>query len=188
MSPASELPPHLVDAALAMLGAGRPATLPIEGRSMEPTLPHGSQIVVDFTARSLRRGDLVVFRQGREVVVHRYLGKATFPDGRPCLRTRGDGLLYLDPPCAPESVLGKVLLLRRDGVWRDLRGRGAGVYAHCLAWHDFFWAACGVAAERLQRGRRGGWRLTRRLDRTLLRQVDALLFRRLHGEAPPPSP
>jgi hypothetical protein len=174
-----------VDAALAMLGAGRPTTLPIQGRSMEPTLPDGSQIVVDFAARSFRRGDLVVFRQGREVVVHRYLGRATFPDGRPCLRTRGDGLLYLDPPSAPESVLGRVLLLRRDGVWRDLRGRGATAYARCLAWHDYFWAACGVAAERLQ-GRRGGaWRLTRRVDRALLRQVDGLLFTRLHRTAPP---
>jgi hypothetical protein len=187
MPPSAELPPHLVDAALAMLGAGRPATLPIQGRSMEPTLPDGSQIVVDFAARSLRRGDLVVFRQGREVVVHRYLGTARFPDGRPCLRTRGDGLLYLDPPCAPESVLGKVLLVRRDGIWRDLRGRGAAAYARGVAWHAYFWAACGVAAERFQRGRGGAWRLTRRLDRALLRLVDGLLFRRLLRPAPPPS-
>ena len=183
----AELPPHLVDAALSMLGAGRPATLPIQGRSMEPTLPDGSQIVVDFAARSFRRGDLVVFRQGREVVVHRYLGMATFPDGRPCLRTRGDGLLYLDPPCAPQSVLGRVLLLRRQGIWRDLRGRGAAAYATCLAWHASFWAACGVAAERLQRGRGALWRLTRRLDRALLRVGDGLLFARLHRRAPPPS-
>ena len=187
MPPTSELPPHLVDAALAMLGSGRPGTLPIHGRSMEPTVPDGSQIVVDFSDRSFRRGDLVVFRQSREVVVHRYLGRATFPDGRPCLRTRGDGLLYLDPPCAPESALGKVLLLRRDGVWRDLRGRGAFVYARCLAWHDAFWAGCGALAERLQRGRGGVWRLVRRLDRSLLRQVDRLLFVRLHRRAPPPS-
>jgi hypothetical protein len=176
-----------VDAALAMLGAGRPATLPIQGRSMEPTLPDGSQIVVDFAARSFRRGDLVVFRQSREVVVHRYLGTATFPDGRSCLRTRGDGLLYLDPPCAPESVLGKVLLLRREGVWRDLRGPGAGAYARCLAWHDFFWAGCGAMAERLQGGRGGAWRLIRRLDRALLRMADGLLFARLHATAAPPS-
>ena len=188
MTPSSELPPHLVDAALALLGSGRPSTLPIAGRSMEPTLPDGSQIVVDFGARSFRRGDLVVFRQGREVVVHRYLGRAAFPDGRPCLRTRGDGLLYLDPPCAPESVLGKVLLLRRDGVWRDLGGRGAATYARCLAWHDAFWAASGVAAERLQ-GRRGtGWHLARRLDRALLRRVDRWFFSRVHREAGPPAP
>jgi len=188
MSPPSELPPHLVDAALGMLGSGRPGTLPIQGRSMEPTLHDGSRIVVDFADRSFHRGDLVVFRQSREVVVHRYLGRATFPDGRPCLRTRGDGLLYLDPPCAAESVLGKVLLLQRDGVWRDLRGRGASIYARWVAWHDYFWAGCGVLAERLARGRGGPWRFVRRLDRALLRRADALLFARLHPEAPPPAP
>ena len=176
-----------MDAALAMLGSGRPGTLPIRGRSMEPTLSEGAWIVVDFSQRSFRPGDLVVFRQNREVVVHRYLGRARFPDGRPCLRTRGDGLLQLDPPCAPESALGKVLLLQRDGVWRDLGGRGASLYARCLAWHDLFWAGCGVLAERLQRGRKGTWRLVRRLDRSLLRYADRLLFARLHGEAAPPA-
>ena len=188
MTPASDLPPHLVDAALSMLGSGSPATLPINGRSMEPTLPHGSEIVVDFAVRDFRPGDLVVFRQSGAVVVHRYLGRATFPDGRPCLRTRGDGLLYLDPACAPESVLGKVLLLRRAGVWRDLQGPGARTYARCLAGHDYFWALCGVLAERAQRGRGSAWRLVRRCDRALLRGVDAALFARLHREVPPPSP
>jgi hypothetical protein len=154
---------------------------------MEPTLPHGSEIVVDFRARAFRRGDLVVFRQGREVVVHRYLGRARFPDGRPCLRTRGDGLLYLDPPLAPEHVLGMVVLVRRAGLWRDLGGRGPRLYARLLAGHDYFWAACGVLAERLQRGRHSAWRLARRLDRALLRRADAALFARLHREVPPPS-
>ena len=76
MTPGTKLPPHLVDAALRLLPPGTPGTLPIQGHSMEPTLPHGSEIVVDFNARAFRRGDLVVFRQGREVVVHRYLGRA----------------------------------------------------------------------------------------------------------------
>jgi hypothetical protein len=187
MTPGTKLPPHLVDAALRLLPPGTPGTLPIQGHSMEPTLPHGSEIVVDFNARAFRRGDLVVFRQGREVVVHRYLGRARFPDGRPCLRTRGDGLLYLDPHLAPENVLGKVLLLRRAGIWRDLRGRGPRLYAGLLAWHDYFWAACGVLVERAQGGRRSGWRLARRLDRALLRRADVALFTRVHREVCPPS-
>jgi hypothetical protein len=187
MTSGTKLPPHLVDAALRLLPPGTPGTLPINGHSMEPTLPHGSDIVVDFTARTFRRGDLVVFRQGREVVVHRYLGRARFPDGRPCLRTRGDGLLYLDPPLAVENALGKVLLLRRAGVWRDLQGRGPRIYARLLAWHDFFWAGCGVLMERVQRGRHSGWRLVRRVDRALLRNADGALFTRIHREASPPS-
>ena len=187
MTSGTKLPPHLVDAALRMLGPGSPGTLPIRGHSMEPTLPHGSDIVVDFTERTFRAGDLVVFRQGREVVVHRYLGRARFPDGRPCLRTRGDGLLYLDPPLAPQNVLGKVLFLQRAGVWRTLQGRGPRFYARLLAWHDYFWAALGVLMERVQRGRGAGWRLARRLDRALLRRADAALFARFHREVAPPS-
>ena len=105
MPPTSELPPHLVDAALAMLGSGRPGTLPIHGRSMEPTLPDGSQIVVDFSDRSFRRGDLVVFRQSREVVVHRSLGRATFPDGRPFQRTRGDRRARWGRSCCSEGTV-----------------------------------------------------------------------------------
>lgn len=191
MSSTSDLPPHVLDAALAMLSEthGR-GTLPILGHSMEPTLPDGSAIFVDFSARRvLRPGDLVVFRQNRDLVVHRHLGNARLPDGRPCLRTRGDALLALDPGCAPESVLGRVLLLRRAGDWWDLEAAGARAYARALAWHDLFWAGLGVLAERLGRGRGRGrvWQLVRRADRALLRRLDAALFLRLHRRVAPPS-
>jgi len=93
MSPASDLSPQALDAALALLGeVGGTGVLPMIGLSMRPTLPDGSEILVDFSARSFRPGDLVVFRQNQDVVVHRYLGRAHSPDRRPCLRTRGDGM------------------------------------------------------------------------------------------------
>jgi hypothetical protein len=185
MSPPLDLPTHVVDAALALTG-GR-GRLPIVGRSMEPTLPDASEILVDFSKRSFRRGDLVVFRQDRYVVVHRYLGPARFPDGRPCLRTRGDGLLALDPACARESVLGGVLQMRRGGTWWDLGSRGARSYSRAVAWHDLFWAAAGVLTERLLGGRGAVWRLVRRADRALLRRADAALFPRLHRPVEEPE-
>jgi hypothetical protein len=188
MSPASDLPPRLLDAALSLLagGEGR-GTLPILGRSMEPTLPDGSEILVDFSARALRPGDLAVFRQNQDVVVHRYLGRGRSPDGRPCLRTRGDGLLALDPPCPPDRLLGRVVRVRRDGSWWDLENGGARAYARALAWHDLFWAALGALTERATRERGALWRLVRRADRALLRRADASLFRRAHRGAAPPS-
>jgi hypothetical protein len=177
----------MVDTALALLGTSGRGTLPIVGHSMAPTLPHGSEILVDFSVRVFRPGDLLVFRQNRDVVVHRHLGAARFPDGRPCLRTRGDGMLSLDPACAPESVLGRVLRIHRGGAWWDLQARGARAYARALAWHDLFWAAMGALMERAQRGRGSLWQLVRRTDRALLRRIDAALFSRLHRKVAPPA-
>jgi hypothetical protein len=35
-------------------------------------------------------------------------------------RTRGDAFRRLDPPISPESVIGRVVAVQRDGTWHAL--------------------------------------------------------------------
>ena len=185
----------LLDAAVSLLGdAGRSGVVRVLGESMRPILPPGSLLHVDFAPAGLRRGDLVLFRHGELLAVHRLLYRTRDREGRPRLRTRGDNVLALDPAVDPERVIGRVVALRRDGIWRDLTRPPARVYATLLALHDFFWTGSSVLAGRtLDRAFRA-LRLplsTRgvivRTDGALLRAADRILFRAMHREAPAPD-
>ncbi|HKQ62516.1 MAG TPA: S24/S26 family peptidase, partial [Candidatus Polarisedimenticolaceae bacterium] len=117
---------ELLDAAVELLGrAGRRGTVRVQGQSMTPTLASGQTLGVEFAPEALRRGDLLLFRQQDYLVVHRLLGPASFPDGRRCWRTRGDGMLALDPPVDPARVVGRVVAVQLGEEWRSLEGRWA---------------------------------------------------------------
>lgn len=182
-----KLPPQLLDAAVQLLGeSGRGGSVRVLGTSMKPTLAEGETLAVEFSPASLRRGDLLLFRQADYLVVHRLLGPARFPDGRPCLRTRGDARIALDPPVDPDRVVGRVTAVLRSRSWRSFRGAGARRYALAVAWHDLFWAFAGVVARRADRlpralglpGPLHGW--TARADRALLRLAHRSLFDLVH--------
>jgi hypothetical protein len=52
----------------------RPVTVTVSGHSMEPVLSEGDRVeVVRAEPRRLRPGQMVVFRRGAEVVIHRLL-------------------------------------------------------------------------------------------------------------------
>jgi hypothetical protein len=182
-----KLPPQLVDAVVQLLGeSGRRGRVRVLGSSMEPTLVEGETLDVEFAPGPVRRGDLLVFRQADYLVVHRLLGPARFPDGRPCLRTRGDARIALDPPLDAARVVGRVSAVLRGGTWRSFHGTGARYYAVAFAFHDLAWAAAGVAARRADRVL-DAMRLPSPLarwaslaDRTLLGVAHRLLFDALH--------
>ena len=121
--------------------------------SMVPHLRGGDAVLAVPLEAAPRRGDLLLYRQSGYWVVHRCLGHAVTRDGRPGLRTRGDGRNALDPLLAPEDVLARVTALRRRGVWRSLESYPARAYAQLLAWHDLLWAVAGVAARKAGLGR-----------------------------------
>ena len=186
--PHRELPVELLDAAVEMLGrAGGHGRVRVQGASMMPTLEAGQTLAVEFSPARIGRGDLLVFRQANYLVVHRLLGRTRFPDGRPSLRTRGDGKIGLDPHVAPDRVLGRVTAVQgRDGWW-DVRSPAARGYARMVALHDLFWAAVGAVAylgdrafRRLRiRTRLRDW--AERVDRALLRLAHRALFRLAHS-------
>jgi len=192
--PEGKLGRELVLAAVELLGrAGREATVRVQGESMRPTLRPGQLLAVEFSADRLVVGDLLLFRQGDSLLVHRLLGDARPLDGRRRLRTRGDGVATLDPAVDLTHVAGRVIAIEDSGRWLSTRTGAAGAYARCLAWHDRFWAAVGVIAHYPERAL-GRVRVTLRLraavavlDRALLQLIHRLLFRRLHREVPPPD-
>jgi hypothetical protein len=177
-----------LDAAADLLGrAGRLGRIPVVGDSMRPTLMAGLAILVDFRPDRTQVGDLVLFRQGGALVVHRLLARVRSRRAGPCLRTRGDGRPDLDPPVLAPSVLGRVVAVERpDGTWRSLEGPTARVYAALLAAHDHTWAALWTLAGRADRAfRRTGLATdlkgaVARADRAVLAIVDRALFRAAH--------
>jgi hypothetical protein len=109
-------------------------------RSMEPTLYGGDAVLAVPLAGDPARGDLLVFRQNDDLVVHRFLGPARTREGAPCLRTRGDGRAELDPPLLRAAVRARVAAVRRGDDWRSLQGAGPRLYARLVAGHDLAWA------------------------------------------------
>jgi hypothetical protein len=161
---------------------------------MLPTLVDGQRVLIRLGRRHLERGDLLLFRHVGELAVHRFLGWTASPDGRPCLRTRGDGRPLFDPPFESEMVEGRVIAIETGDCWRDLGGAGAKLYALGLVLHCQFWAMAGMLAKRVD----GALRLigilsplqtwVGRTDRALLGLVHRLLFKRLHARTPSPPP
>ena len=125
--------------ALASRGAAVVTIVPGD-TSMEPTLSGGDAILAVPLSGGPARGDLLVFRQNADLVVHRYIGPARTPAGDPCWRTRGDGRAELDPPLLPEAVRGRAAAVRVAGTWRSIDGPASRVYARLVAWHDLAWA------------------------------------------------
>ena len=152
--------------------------------SMQPTLEPGTRLLVRFRTAPLRRGDLVLFRQADYLVIHRLLGQARSPDGRPCLRTRGDWTPGVDPPLAPADVVGRAVTVETRHGWRSLEGARARTYALGAALHDLFWAGVGVVVDRA--GLHPVRPLVTALDRGLLRVAHLAAFRLLHPRVEAP--
>jgi hypothetical protein len=189
-----QLRAELVLAAVELMGrAGRRGTVRVQGESMRPTLRPGQMLEVDFAPGRTARGDMLVFRQGQMLLVHRLLGPARPHEGRSRLRTRGDGVLTLDPPLDLDRIVGRVVAIEDREGWRSTRRLPARLYAGCLAWHDLFWAAVGVVLRRLDRRlprakiRRWCLPAVQAVDRRLLRCVHGALFARLHATVPKPE-
>jgi hypothetical protein len=176
----------MLDAAVEMIADSRRiGKLVVRGTSMLPTLGEGQTVAVDFSPERLKRGDVIVFRQHDDLVVHRLVGYGS-RDGRTYYRARGDGRGYLDPPLYPERVAGRVVALRDRGAWRSLRGGAARLYGLQFAWHDYCWAAAGVLARAGERMlsrvhlRAPLTTAVQRLDQGLLRVAHRLLFVLVH--------
>ena len=185
---------ELVLAAVDLMGrADRRGTVRVLGESMQPTLRPGQLLAVEFAPQRLARGDMLIFRQGDLLLVHRLLGPARPLEGRPRLRTRGDGTLALDPPVELDRVIGRVVAVADGEKWRTTRDRPARAYARCLAWHDLFWAGVATVTQRIDRGLyklRIPWRLrpaVASVERRLIRLAHRAFFDRVHADVPRPE-
>ena len=182
---ASQPGPMIRDEALRLALASRGTALVtiVPGdRSMEPTLRGGDAILAVPLTGGPARGDLIVFRQNDDLVVHRYIGPARTPAGESCWRTRGDGRMELDPPLHPSSARARAAAVRVGGVWRSVEGRSSRLYARLIAWHDLAWAGAIHVARPL-----GLAAPVAAIDRALLRLATRAALPWVHREITVPD-
>ncbi len=111
-------------------GDGRTTWLEATGLSMEPLIPAGSLLLVEFGAAPGRIGDVVLFRRPGGAVAHRLVSRRRTSD-RLMLILKGDGEALADGAIGPEAVLGVVREVRlpdgRPGGAAIARRRGAAL-------------------------------------------------------------
>jgi Peptidase S24-like len=84
------------------------------GSSMLPTVWPGDILVVaPVTGPDVQQGDIVAFSRGGRFVAHRVA--TTWTPSEPAVQTRGDALLEIDPPVSGGDIMGKVVLILRNG-------------------------------------------------------------------------
>jgi peptidase S24-like protein len=109
---------------------GRTTWLEATGRSMDPLIPAGSQLLVEFGALPERIGDIVLFRRESGAVAHRVVARGQVGD-RQMLVAKGDGEALADPPFSTDAVLGVVREVRlpdgRTANFAIARRRGAAL-------------------------------------------------------------
>lgn len=100
---------------------GEQQWLPVSGHSMLPLLRAGDWIQVrSQTAYTV--GDLLVFVQDDQLVVHRLIGRAQRGDDTRGWRTQGDNCTAPDPALATSQIVGKVVAIRRGQACQQLAG------------------------------------------------------------------
>ena len=97
---------------------------PCRGASMRGTLAEGDGVrLVSVPYAALRAGDVVAFRSGGQLIVHRIVGR----QGGEWI-TQGDGNWRRDSaPLSPDGFIGVVTARERSGRAADVAGGAAGL-------------------------------------------------------------
>jgi hypothetical protein len=100
----------------------------VTGTCMGPDLPPGRIVTVSSTPAP-RLGDVVLVRHAQGLKLHRLVFGPPLALPRRAWRTKGDRLATLDPPLAPDAVLGTVVEPRRRRVGVALRACARSLWA-----------------------------------------------------------
>lgn len=97
-----------------ILSSGSFLRVRVTGRSMTPFLGGGDILTIrKVSASSLKKGDLVFFKNLDEYpVIHRVVKKQKHRDGI-TFQTRGDALIGFDERVREEEILGKVCVVEK---------------------------------------------------------------------------
>jgi len=176
---------------------GKTTVLKTTGLSMMPTIEPGDEVVLrHIEGDEIRRGDLVTFKVGPEVVTHRII-KRIETDGKVSLLQKGDS----GPrsfPLPAECVVGKVIEIRlksgRDAI--PMTGLLARSFAQLVALLELLFAGpIRSLSDALNKRKRAGkpkglasfcyrnaLRLRSRTIRPLLKAMRLLCRRRIKRE------
>ena len=98
----------MIGLALKLLAEGRKVEIEVSGMSMAPLIRRGDRIVVaPVREDELAVHDIVVVRTDGKLLAHRVVALAP-------LRTKGDLADEVDPEWPTDSVVGRVIGVRRD--------------------------------------------------------------------------
>ena len=112
----SPISPMVIEATLETWAAtGRCSTVPVQGYSMWPLLLPGDVAWVVHGRQGLRVGDIVAYRLGELLVIHRLLRR----QHAGMLLLAGDNQLLADRPVPLHAALGRVVAV--DSCGRRLR-------------------------------------------------------------------
>ncbi len=80
----------------------------VNGESMAPLYPHNLKLLMDTTCIDYQLGDVVVFKQGDRIIIHRLV--QIF--GNRIAITKGDHNTRVDRPIHLNKVMGKIVDIR----------------------------------------------------------------------------
>ncbi len=124
-----------------VLGAGHAVRFRAKGDSMHPSIRCGDFVqVAPCAIESLRIGEIVLTDRRRGLTAHRIVrvvAKGSFI-------TRGDNAGGNDEPVGADAVLGRIVVVERDGICRSL-------VANRYPFHDPFVRRAAVIARRAYR-------------------------------------
>ncbi len=128
--PKSEL---FLDVANDLLSRGHSVRFRAEGDSMHPTIRRGEAIVVEpVSAAGLRKGDVALYRAERGITAHRVVGVDVTR-----LHMRGDAIASANEPVDRHQILGRVVLVEREGRRIDLTTMAAKMKSRLRAWASY---------------------------------------------------
>lgn len=134
-------PPNgpVIEAVLEIWGqTDKKNVFPVAGNSMLPLLQEGDHVVIDHGCDGLQPGDLLSFRQGSKLVVHRLVRIHSSETGLTYL-AKGDNVLHYDPIVSPDQVVGRVRAVIRGGRQRSIDTRAWRVVSWLIAAGTLAW-------------------------------------------------
>ncbi len=142
--------------------------IPITGNSMLPLLRDGDRVLVAHDRTPIRMGDVIVFWQSNQLIIHRVIRIERTPDTARFL-TKGDNGLSFDPLVNADQVIGKVLAVRRADRETRLDTRGWRLWGASIAYTTLLVRGVLVIGQWIKRRLIGPQphRWTRRVHRTI---------------------
>lgn len=92
--------------------AERDVWLTLQGESMVPTILPGARLCLRCRPEEPQIGEVIAFRRGRALVVHRLMAIAWTDGGERRLICRGDNNGFLDEPIQEDDMVGIVVAVR----------------------------------------------------------------------------
>ena len=83
------------------------------GASMQPLFQEGDELIIEAQPKSIRMGDVAVYRHNGRCIAHRVVGRRR-AGGQDLLLFKGDRVSVFDPPVPTHNILGRVVASRAN--------------------------------------------------------------------------